>query len=316
MGYPEIVRYEESYSAIWDSFIKESRNGTFLFERAYMDYHKARFTDCSWIVFDKGKIKTLLPGNIDDKGILHSHGGLTYGGWILPQEHLDGAGLLEIFLRAVEIWKGEGIKGLDYKPVPWIYGERPSQEDLYALFRLGGELREVNLSSAIDMRSPIHYNKLRRRSLVKGERSGAVVEETGDTARFMALVGSCLRERYHAVPVHTEKEMEYLYSRFPGKIRMFVAGYPGEEPDAGVMIYDTGLVAHTQYIATTPRGREENLLTHLFDKLLTETFRERRYFDFGTSNGDGGRYLNEGLLRQKYSFGATGVAYSRYFLSF
>ena len=72
------------------------------------------------------------------------------------------------------------------------------------------------------------------------------------------------------------------------------------------------MTAHAQYIATTPRGRELNLLTPLFHWLITERYSSRDYFDFGISNEDHGRYLNAGLLRQKYSYGATGTVYTRY----
>jgi hypothetical protein len=45
---------------------------------------------------------------------------------------------------------------------------------------------------------------------------------------------------------------------------------------------------------------------------LIEQYRQRpefRYFDFGTSNEDAGRYLNETLIAQKEGFGGRGVAY-------
>lgn len=45
--------------------------------------------------------------------------------------------------------------------------------------------------------------------------------------------------------------MRLLMDRFPDNIRLYVAEYEGT-PHAGVCIYDTGLVAHAQYIATTP----------------------------------------------------------------
>ena len=34
----------------WDEFVRRSRNGVFLFERAYMDYHADRFEDASVII--------------------------------------------------------------------------------------------------------------------------------------------------------------------------------------------------------------------------------------------------------------------------
>lgn len=85
-------------------------------------------------------------------------------------------------------------------------------------------------------------------------------------------------------------------------------------PQAAVCIYDTGRVAHAQYIATTTLGRELDLLTPLIDYLINEIYTSHPYFDFGISNENGGQYLNRGLLRHKASFGATGVAYNRYFL--
>ena len=81
---------------------------------------------------------------------------------------------------------------------------------------------------------------------------------------------------------------------------------------AGVMVYDASVVAHCQYIATTPRGREENMLTLLFSYLINEAYAGKSYFDFGISTEEGGKVLNEGLYRQKASLGASGVMCPRY----
>ncbi|MDE6717207.1 MAG: GNAT family N-acetyltransferase [Muribaculaceae bacterium] len=310
-----IRRYCPEDREEWNGFVKESRNATFLFDRGYMDYHSSRFQDCSWIASKGGKTIALLPANIDAGGVLHSHQGLTYGGWLLPPTHLDGADLLEIFTEAVEIWKREGIKALDYKPVPFIYSSKPSEEDIYALFRLGARVSEVNLSSALNLSLHPDYNKLRRRSLKKASEISFNIVETEDARTFMRLTAACLAERHDTVPVHTADEILLLRDRFPENIRMFLLIREGEsEPDAGVMIYDTGTVVHAQYIASTEAGRRLNLLTPLFNWLITVRYSSRRYFDFGISNEDNGRYLNEGLLRQKFSYGATGVSYSRWYL--
>ena len=39
---------------------------------------------------------------------------------------------------------------------------------------------------------------------------------------------------------------------------------------------------------------------------------EYRYFDFGISNEDHGRYLNEGLVRQKSRLGGRGIVYNTF----
>ena len=47
MSMTEIIRYDASMAARWDEFVRMSRNGTMLHQRGYMDYHSARFKDCS-----------------------------------------------------------------------------------------------------------------------------------------------------------------------------------------------------------------------------------------------------------------------------
>lgn len=314
MGEWRLLRYGQEMRPVWDAFVRESRNATFLFERAYMDYHSDRFADCSWIALKGDKPVALLPANLTEDRVLQSHGGLSYGGWLLPKAHIDGADLLGIFSSACDEWRKSGIKMLDYKPMPYIYCLKPSEEDIYALFRLGARLTECNLSAAIDLRSPGRFNKLQRRHLSKARALNAEVGEWEDIPRFMEVLAACLSERHGVQPVHTAEEMKLLAARFPQNIK-FYAACLGGVPHAAVCIYDTGLVAHAQYIATTPEGRELNLLSLLFDYLITECYAARRYFDFGISNEHHGTYLNEGLLRQKYSYGATGVVYSRYSLS-
>lgn len=339
----DVITYTPERKEAWDEFVLSSRNATFLHLRDYMDYHADRFHDSSRMVYKNGRLVALLPANLTPDGILHSHQGLTYGGWLLPPAHLDGADLLEIFQTAISLWKAEGIKELDYKPIPTIYHKAPSQEDLYALFRLGAETSEVNLSMAIDLSTPPRYNTLRRRSLKKASALDFTIEETDDCDTFISLVNACLSDRHNARAVHTAAELRLLRTRLPSHIRLFwlrpslssplqasSLSSPSSEaggacvlssegacsreaggPAALVCVYDTGQVAHAQYIATTPYGRDHNLLTPLFDYLIREVFASRRYFDFGTSNEAHGLILNEGLLRQKASYGASGIAYPR-----
>lgn len=309
-----IRKYRVEDAQRWDDFVTASRNATFLFRRDYMDYHNDRYTDCSWLVFKGNSLRALLPADITPDGkTLRSHGGLSYGGWILPPAHLDGSDLLEIFETACHVWQDAGLRRLDYKPLPAIYADRPSQEDIYALFRLGARVEEVNMSATIDLRSPGNFNKLQRRHLASTLLLPIEVRETEDVGSFMDMLEVCLKDRHDTVPVHTVEEMERLARLFPKNIRFFATFLNGSM-EAGVCIYDTGLVAHAQYIATTPEGRRLNLLSPLFNFLIAETFASRRYFDFGISNEDHGWILNQGLLRQKYSYGATATAFQRYSL--
>lgn len=306
-----LERYDRSRCDLWNGFVARSRNATFLFDRAYMDYHSDRFADCSWLAYKGNSLRALLPANLTDDGVLHSHQGLTYGGWLLPDRHMDGADMLDIFETAAAVWKGMGIRELDYKPIPGIYASRPSEEDLYALFRLGAVQTECGISQTISLRRPLLLGETRRQTL--GSFGGVFPEilETDDAGLFMTFEEKCLLARHGVRPVHSAEEMAILKSHFPERIRFFVI-VDSSGPHAGVCIYDTGRVAHCQYIAADAVGMSRNLLTPLHWHLATDVFRNRDYYDFGTSTEQGGMHLNVGLLRHKASYGATAVVYNRY----
>lgn len=306
--------YGSRYAALWDSFVDSSRNGTFLFKRGYMEYHSDRFADASLIALRRDKVVALLPASLQPDGTFASHAGLTYGGWILPPAHLDGAALLELFSQWTDYCRARGdTTGIAYKPVPWIYHTKPSQEELYALWRCGFEKSAVQLSSAIDLHSDWKFNMSKRQQARKALAKDITIGRSSDFEGFWRMLCQCLEDRHEASPVHTFDEIKRLASGFPDNIKLYTLS-DGDGLQAGVCIYDTGRVAHSQYAATTARAREEYYLTALYYRLITEEFSGRAFFDFGTSNEEGGRVLNSGLLNQKFSMGATGVAYEQYSL--
>ena len=72
----EIIRYNEERKEQWDAFVRVSRNGTFLFERNYMDYHSDRFVDFSLMVFNDGQLCALFPATLNaEKLAVVSQGG-------------------------------------------------------------------------------------------------------------------------------------------------------------------------------------------------------------------------------------------------
>ena len=81
----------------------------------------------------------------------------------------------------------------------------------------------------------------------------------------------------------------------------------------GVLAYNTPVCTHCQYIATTPEGREKDVLALLFARMISYyTATGQRFFDFGISNEDEGKLLNKGLNRQKTSFGGSGTVYQKF----
>ena len=307
----EIIRYDASMAGKWDEMVKQSRNGTFLHQRGYMDYHSDRFEDCSLVAMRDGKPCALLPTNVDGD-TLYSHRGLTYGSWLLPYKHFDATVMIEAMDKAMEWLSAHGIKRLVYKPVPHIYHRYPCEEDLYALFRHHCALTETNISTAIDLTCPLPLDRGNKSGANAARKAGIQVGPSEDWQGFWQLLSSLLDTRYGTRPVHTLDEMLLLHSRFPENIRLYTATLDNELL-AGVVMYLSQPVAHCQYIGASPRGKDTKALTLLFDHLIGEhTKMGFRYFDFGISNEDHGRYLNEGLVRQKSRLGGRGIVYNTF----
>lgn len=312
-----IMPYDASHLKEWDEFVDASRNATFLFKRGYMDYHAPRFSDSSLMAYRHGKLAAVLPANITGN-TLHSHKGLTYGGWLWRKEGLDTADIFSLWREWLKYCKAGGIEEIEYKPLPYIYASMPSQEDLYMLFLSGAQLIRTDMSTAVDLNHNPGFNKLQTRHL-KGASDRVqvrriVTEIPKEVESFHKLLTRCLMERHTTAPVHSLEEMRLLAMRFPENIKFWEAkDRKRGEIIAGICVYETSICAHCQYIASSAEGRELNALSVIVEDIESYC-REKgiRYLDFGISNEKEGRELNIGLNRQKTSYGGSGVAYQRY----
>jgi hypothetical protein len=308
----------------WDAFVDRSINATFLFRRGFMDYHADRFQDCSVVAEDEmGRFVALLPGcerlESDGRRTFSSHAGLTYGGWLLSAA--SGANtMMQLFTLLKDYLLAAGFSSLVYKQIPSIYHRIPAQEDEYALWRLGATLEVCNISTTIDLCSDPTFSPTmetrRKRGRHKAIARGYTVRETDDLTAFWSIVEENLRSRYQVCPVHSLQEIALLRERFPQEIRCLVAEHVREGQavptiEGGILYFVSGPVVHGQYPHATPTGKEDGVMDLLYTSLI-EQARQRpgvRFFDFGISNEDAGRYLNATLVAQKEGFGGRGVAY-------
>lgn len=307
-----VERYAPSMAAEWDDFVSRARNATFLFRRGYMDYHADRFNDFSLVARDGSqRIVALLPANAAGDRI-ESHGGLTYGGWIGCYRHFDVISLLEIQNAASRYLSDCGFRELLYKPLPYIYCDIPSEEDRYVIFRNGGRLESSQVSTVIALDTDMGPDATRRRKARHAAAAGVAVDFSDDLAAYWKILEEVLRQRHGAAPVHTLAEMEMLRRRFPDNIRLLCAFKDGEIV-AGTLLYESGRVVRTQYIAAGDAALGCRALDLLLVR-LTEMSRDAgyRWLDFGTSNLEHGHLLNEGLVRQKITLGGRAVVFDRF----
>lgn len=311
-----ILRYTPDRQAEWDNFVRGSRNGTFLFERAYMDYHADRFADHSLLFYDdQQKLIAVLPANEAD-GALWSHQGLTYGGLVLR----DNAHTYEVgrMFSALHYYMYTvGMRELHYKPVPTIYHRIPSEEDEYWLWRYDAVMEGCNIAATVNLKSDISVMSRRKRTYRNHvERDGFTLCIDTPLELYWPVLTDNLLSTYNAAPVHTLDEMQRLKAAFPDNIKCWTVMSPEGEVVGGTVLYISGGVVHTQYISASEQGKQAHALDYLFVSAI-EHFREQgmhNYFDFGTSNGRGGLYLDDDLIMQKELFGGRGVTYKSFCL--
>lgn len=306
----EIVRYIPELKGTWNQFVFNSKNGTFLFLRDYMDYHADRFEDNSLLIYRKGKLYSLLPANRIDN-VLYSHQGLTYGGLIMNAKvTVDDMVLMVKILN--DYLREQGFVKVIYKPLPFIYHTIPAQEDLYALFRnCDARIIGRNISSTIIQANKIKFIESRKSGIRKAQSNQIEIRFSPDLEAFWNILDANLKNKYGVAPVHTLSEMQLLQSRFPQNIKLYLA-YKGGIALGGTLLYLTRQVIHTQYISASIEGKELGVLDLLFDYLINQEYIHVPYFDFGQSTEQMGNYLNEALIFQKEGFGGRGVCYDIY----
>jgi len=309
-----VRRYREEDADLWDTLTAESWNGTFLHQRRFLAYHGERFHDLSLVVEDdRGRIIGVFPAAIDPgrTDTVVSHPGLSYGG-LVHNGALQGAAMLEVLQGISGMYREMDLRYLRYKVVPYIYHVVPSADDLYALFRLGAVRYRCDLSAAVDLDSR-KLSKDRLRNLGRAQRAGVRVASAPRYLEpFWAVLEENLRTKHDTRPVHTLEEITFLQSRFPEQIRCIV-GTIGGRVVAGVVMFDSPRVAHVQYSASTAAGSSVGASTLVMDFATGQSADfGARYFDFGISNEQEGKVLNEGLHQFKTSFGAGGVVHEFY----
>jgi len=305
-----IVKYTAKHKNIWNEFVKNSKNSHFFFLRDYMEYHSDRFEDFSLIIFDEtDKLIAALAANIKED-ILYSHEGLTFGGFLVDDK-MKTETMLEIFESLKLFLKKQNIKKIVYKCIPFIYHIKPSEEDKYALFRNDAKLTRRDVTSTIDLTEQVRYSKGRKWTINKAKKESIQTFESDDYEAFWELLTGVLESNHEAKPVHTLEEMKKLALLFPENIKLFLAKKE-EKIISGALIYENQNIVHTQYLANSEQGREIGALDLLLDNLIQDIYKSKKYFDFGISNEDAGRYLNTGLIAQKEGFGARAVVQDFY----
>ncbi len=303
-----VKKYNPENKLSWNEFIKNSKNGTFLLDRNFMDYHSDRFIDFSLMFYENEELLAVFPASLHENEI-RSHGGLTYGG-IITNQNMKQHKMNDCFLLLRDYLKEQNVRKVVYKRIPYIYYTYPADEDLYALFLNDAKLMKRDVATVVNLKRLIKLPKGRKAQIMRSKREGIVVKEAFDFDGFINLENKTL-QKYGVKAVHTAEELIFLKLSFNENIRLFVSDVNGDIL-AAILIFEMDKTVHLQYIASSEEGRKIGALDLLISTLIEKYKETKEYFDFGISTENNGRFLNEGLCAQKEGFGGRSVCYDSY----
>ena len=297
--------YTSVHKKVWNSFLEEAHNASFLFHRTFMEYHSDRFCDHSLLFYEGETLLALLPAHVKDQ-VLCSHFGLSYGG-IIHASSLSFTQYIDIVQALGQHCKQLNIKSLIINEIPSIYSQSPTNHLAFINSALNGSLMSVQLLSTLDLAQPFSLNTNRKRMIRKGQKQGYYVAEADTATSFWQLVlQPRLQERYHTAPVHSLEEINYLMQAFPQRIRQVNVYNAAGEIAGGTTLFIHPQLVHLQYIGGKEEDNKNGALDLLMHTLIEEYRSTVRYFDFGSSHLSP-KQLNQGLLYWKESFGARSI---------
>lgn len=312
----EIVVYNEKYKDKWDKFLENSINGTFLQSRQFLMYHPdSRFIDNSILFINGGNIVAVIPANVinEEKKILISHQGSTFGGIILAPSSLNISALEQIFNKLENYLIENKFDEIILKEPGKIY-LKDSFELLEYFYYYKGYSVSVEVGYYIDYlnyKDEIisNFSASRRRDYrysLKNELYFKQIDTKEEILSFYNILCDNYK-KFNKSPIHSQQELLDLKFNLLNQYIDFYAVYYNNEMIAGSMIFKFGKqVFHTQYLAVR-QDMTKIFANEFLYKNLIETAKKLgyQYISFGTSTFEKGKILNKKLALYKESFGSS-----------
>lgn len=311
--------YQEMDETLWDDFVlQQSVNGTFLQTRRFLNYHRSgKFIDASYMVFDsKSRLVGVCPACkviSDQKKILFSHMGSTYGGIILNSKWYKTHKVIEVIQALETAWMRDGFEKVILKQTPDILSSEKSDLLDYCYYYLNYQsVRELNLyvdfnGYSENILSGIAQGK--RTNIHNCEKAGCVYRELRTTEEMLAF-HNLLRltlKKYEKEPIHTVDELlEFQNQRLKTECGFYGVFQENEMIAGSMMFYfDKVKVAHAQYLCADPQYHTLSPMSYMYYSMLCE-MKKRGYekVSWGIVTENMGLYLNEGLVKSKEAYGS------------
>lgn len=298
-----VKRYHSDDFTLWNDFIDQATNATFLFHRNFMEYHSDRFQDFSLLVFQENVLQAVFPANCIDNQIF-SHQGLTFGGFIFGDEFPLGE-IKAVLSETFGFLQKQGFVQCEIKAMLPFYAPVFFAEMQQVLCDKQSKIIGHKMNLAIDFQSDYTISKSKLKHYRRLQSEGLEVKKEADcTVFWQKVLEPLLLEKYQTKPLHSLTEINSLQSKFPDNIEQYNV-YRDGEILAGITLFKTATVIKSQYGATTENGKKFRALDYLFLYLIDCFKADYHYFDMGTVDDNSELGYNEGLLNQKKELGCS-----------
>lgn len=314
-----VKKYSKKNEMQWDMFVQnESVNGTFLQERRFLNYHEeGRFTDASLMFFCEDELVAVCPAcEIYEDGIktFFSHKGSTYGGFVVKKS-IYTVEKINALISKFENYLIENQYGkCVLKPTLKILNTENNDLLEYCLYyKKYVEYKELNFyidykKCEVNMMDNLSHMKKRlvKKCINTGLEMKELTQKT-EIAEFHYILADNLK-KFDAVPVHTVDELWDLYqNRLHGEIKFYGAYLDGKML-AGTMVFlfQKTKCVHTQYLAADLSYNKLSPMSFVYYS-VARWYKELGYekLSWGIGTEHLGLEINEGLIKNKESFGST-----------
>jgi lipid II:glycine glycyltransferase (peptidoglycan interpeptide bridge formation enzyme) len=310
--------YRSEDANAWKAFLRDSNNGTLFHDLDFLAYHPPGRYDFRHLVALRGThIDAVIPGALSADGIFVSLAGASIGGPAVKKS-LSAEACLHL-VEALQLYcKSAGWQGIEITVPPAVYNDQPDQIIEFALHVRGFDLvhRSMPLLIPLDSEKSNHYERIfreRQRRYVRACRQkGVTVTESGiaGLSGFLELLEET-HVRLKAQPTHTHAEIQDLFDRVPGRLRIWSAHLDGIVIASMLLFILNRNICNTFYLCDRASHRTNHgatvLLAEVIDALGEQGY---RYLDMGPSAST--VHFNNGVASFKESLGARAFCRDRW----
>jgi len=314
----EIKKYKDKNKKLWDNFVSKSNNGTIFQKQHFINYHINRnFIDNSLLFLYKKKLVAIFPAsqiNKNNKKILYSHPGSSYGGLVV-KDNLKFKLIDQIIAKLDQYCINNKFDSIFFIQSPYIYYCNIDFSLEYCLKWNGFKESEVYISHYSQLKTfenPYKLISKRKRRYIKQLDSSKIynIKQSTNFKEFYTVLLES-KKNFKTKPTHSLEELQIISKLFPNECKLFLS-YKDKKVIGGSLIFiankTTGIIF---YNAILNKYKNTQLASYQFYNCMKYCKNKKlNYIDFGVS------HLPENknpltpklsLIQFKEQFGAKGL---------